>query len=435
MNPTCFLAPALAASLLCATGNLEGQSFRLDSIQYDSFGGLITLGWQSQPGGIYSIHSTTNLNIWEEIKISGLPLRITGASGSRTQVELDVPAGDRRFWRVGMRPIFDVGTAISEGVGLSYPVLTDVNDASRVVGYFVYGNNAQIGFTWALGEEISSFGNGSYATAVNSGGTVVGTRYGNGKFFSWTKSGGLVELGNGAALDINESGHILGRDDSPGAFLWKPGTGKIYIPHLSATEPYTVPEALSDAGHVVGVSLIDGNYYRAFLWTESGGLVDLTGALSSAASGATDVNSSGQVVGYRTVTGSTRAYSWTAAGGFVTFPAGCYITDLSENGKVVGRGYLVGNQAHAFSWTQAGGIIDLGDGQPEQVNELGQIVGNAGNSAVVWSPTGGRTELESPYLQPHSANLINDAGIVFGTSRVPNAAAIHVVMWTTNPPP
>jgi probable HAF family extracellular repeat protein len=430
MMQTSQLAVLTVAASLCMSDPLAAQSFRLDPIKYDRFGGLVTLGWQSQPGGIYSVHTSTNLIVWDEFMgVGNQALRIPAASGNRTQVELEVPQGDHRFWRVGRRPITDLGTLTPDS--FYYPALHDLNDDSRVAGYFTTGDGDTIGFTCAPGEEVLSFGSESSAVAVNNSGTVVGSR--SGRFFSWTKSGGLVELGAGGAVDVNNAGHILGVDVS-GAFLWKPGVGKIRIPHLSSVEPYTVPEALSDAGHVVGVSLINGDYYRAFLWTEAGGLVDLTVTLSTAASGAIDVNTNGQVVGHRVLSsGESRAFSWTATGGFVTFPAGCYITDLSEKGKVVGRGYLNG---HAFSWTQSGGIIDLGiGGSPEKVNELGQTVGYLGTSAVLWSTNGVQTELEALSSQQSTANLINNKGVVFGISQPQNALARHVVMWTTNPTP
>lgn len=427
----CRATPSIlltAVAWLSMTGFLVGQEFRVDSLKYDNFSGLAQLRWQNKPGGVYGVFTSTNLITWEEMKSGREPMRFFASSGIRTEVELVSPQGRQTFWRVQKRPITDLGTLIAEDS--SAPILRGVNDYSRVVGYFQnHGNSAQTGFTWAPDEELVSFGPSSYAVAVNNGGMVVGTRYGFGRFFSWTKIGGLVELGTGVAIDVNEAGHIVGRDDT-GAFLWKPGVGKIRIPHLSATGGYTVPASFSDAGHVVGDSLVNGSYYRAFLWTESGGMVDLTGALSSAASGASKVNGNGQVVGHRTAGGGTRAFSWTAAGGFVTFPAGCYITDLTENGTVVGRGY---NGTKAFSWTQAGGIMDLGEWSVEKVNEAGQMVGytmRGATAAILWSANGGQTELEGLSSLGTVANLIDKNGVVFGYSKPVNSSSSHLIMWT-----
>jgi hypothetical protein len=137
------------------------------------------------------------------------------------------------------------------------------------------------------------------------------------------------------------------------------------------------------------------------------------------------------VVGHRTAGGGgTRAFSWTAAGGFVTFPDGCYITDLSENGTVVGRGY---NGTKAFSWTQAGGIMDLGEWSVEKVNEAGQMVGytmRGATAAILWSPNGGQIELEGLSSSGTVANLIDKNGVVFGYSRAVNSSSSHLIMWT-----
>jgi hypothetical protein len=430
-----------AAACLCANFAVSGQNFRVDSVRLDSFGGLVTLAWQSQPGEVYGVHTSTDLTTWEELQSGFEPLRLQAASGNQTQTELALPAGPQRFWQVRRRSITDLGTLLP--ADQSGPVPTDVNDTSRVVGYFETSRGGQTGFTWAPGEGLHSFGPDSYAVAVNASGTVFGNHLVDdvGTFFSWTKSGGLIDLGAGSAVDANAAGHIAGRD-SDGAFLWKSGVGKIRIPSLLPNEPFSAPNSMSDAGHVVGASR-DGGSTRAFLWTESGGVVDLTAGTGSAA---THVNSSGLVAGYRFLpgVGQQRAFAWTASGGLVTFPTGCVITDLNENGVAVGHGYQpdANTPEQAFSWTQAGGIVTLGaGGQPESVNNLGQIVGSkVGRTGflvpILWSPTGNEIELERLSSEHSRASLINNNGVVFGQSgpRL-NPAASHLVMWTINPTP
>jgi uncharacterized membrane protein len=117
---------------------------------------------------------------------------------------------------------------------------------------------------------------------------VVGTRYGVGRFFSWTNNEGVVELGDGVAIDINEAGHIVGRDNS-GAFLWKQGSGKLRIPHHSGSNSCTVPEALSDAGHVVGRNYVVAHQSHAFSWTQAGGIVERRSSCPGRASQPTDL--------------------------------------------------------------------------------------------------------------------------------------------------
>jgi probable HAF family extracellular repeat protein len=157
MNSSKPFAILHAAAWLGLASSLSGQNFKLDPIRYDKFGGLVQLRWESQLGRIYSLHSSTNLATWEEVTGNDAnPLRILAANGSRTQIELQVPAGNHRFWRVGARPLTILGTPITDG----YPaVLSDVNDSARVVGYFqTRSGGLPYGFTWAPGEEMVSFG-------------------------------------------------------------------------------------------------------------------------------------------------------------------------------------------------------------------------------------------------------------------------------------
>jgi probable HAF family extracellular repeat protein len=96
---------------------------------------------------------------------------------------------------------------------------------------------------------------------VNASGQVVGwssTAGGEGHAFSWTRAGGMVDLGT------------LG--GSTAAF------------------------AVSDSGQVVGSDVDDQGFYEAFSWTQAGGMVslDTLGGIDSIAGA---VNESGQIVG------------------------------------------------------------------------------------------------------------------------------------------
>lgn len=81
----------------------------------------------------------------------------------------------------------------------------------------------------------------------------------------------------------------------------------------------------------------------------------------------------------------------------------------------------------------------LGNGYPKHVNELGQIVGfkstSTGVSAVLWSSSGGQTELEGLSSEKSVASLINNNGVIFGYSLPSGGVASHLVVWTTNPAP
>src|SRR5262245_46330714 len=74
--------------------------------------------------------------------------------------------------------------------------------------------------------------------------------------------------------------------------------------------------------------------------------------------------SGGQVVGYSTGSGTYRAFRWTQVGGLVDLGTlgGTYSEATAESsGQVVGASSISGDaEYHAFSWTQAGGMVDLG---------------------------------------------------------------------------
>ncbi len=165
---------------------------------------------------------------------------------------------------LGANLITDIGTLNSTRA----PRIFDANNQNRVVGSFFRSGDGEIGFTWAPGEEmvpltLPGFAN-SYAIAVNERGRVVGTAYQgtSERMFSWTSSGGIVDLGDGQAIDINVSGVILGSNRvavngsfQRQAFVQPTGQARIPIGDLGGGSSF--PQALSDNGHVVGASLTE----------------------------------------------------------------------------------------------------------------------------------------------------------------------------------
>ncbi len=259
----------------------------------------------------------------------------------------------------------------------------------------------------------------------------------------------MVVHGQGLPVDVNTNGHIVGYEVDPDrqwtrSFLWKPATGKVYLPHLDPATETTVPSALSDAGHVVGDSLINESYYRAFYWTESGGIVDIANGQSNAL----DVNSSGQVIGQRTLSdGTSRAYLWSAADGIMNLPPNCSPTDINNKGQVVGTG----EKGEAFLWTSAGGIISLGVLSPNSysasnalsVNENGQVAGDSLgliqgvgglHQSFFWSLGTGMVQLDSLSYPQAAASLISNSGLVFGYGFAGSLQTPHLLMWDMSNP-
>ena len=192
----------------------------------------------------------------------------------------------------------------------------------------------------------------------------------------------------------------------------------------------TVPAAINDSGQVVGSSrmIVGSSLTHAFLWTPTGGMVDLGVLDDDDFSEAVDVNEQGQVAG---TSGSAscrgafrncdRAFLWTATGGMVDLGTlagnGSQAVAVNDHGQVVGASRVTppcmdspqhcpDSFSHAFSWTATGGMVDLGSlGQQTSyaraVNNSGQVVGDIGPlffpgppvHAFSWTPAGGMVAL------------------------------------------
>jgi len=164
--------------------------------------------------------------------------------------------------------------------------------------------------------------------------------------FRWTRSGGLVDIGElGGGSGISTS---------------------TFVTAVSA-----------DGNAIVGRSLD-----HAFLWTTSGGMRDLgtlggPDATFRIFSGATHVSADGKIV-VGTSLGSAggrndHAFRWSEATGMVdlgtpdgpdpSFAVFVFPTAISSNGNAVAgnlSGTVSGVSGRSFRWTQAGGMKDLG---------------------------------------------------------------------------
>jgi probable HAF family extracellular repeat protein len=363
--------------------------------------------------------------------------------------------------------ITDIGTLTPGASRIT--MVNDANRNSRVVGVFdAYGqgcNRGQVGFTWAPGGApvrltLPGYPK-SYAIAVNDNDLVVGwadptCAEGSARMFSWTPSGGIVDLGEGQVFDVNDSGQILGQgpvEVSPGqfdtrAFVWTPGQPKVPLPDSLGI---LFPKRLSNNGHVTGAFLSSQGTQRGFYWTAAGGIVDL----GSYQSNGWDVNANGMVVGDRTASPSSpqRAFAWTAGGGFAGFALDDQYSiayDVNNAGQAVGWSWI-DYEEHAMSWTAAGGVVDLGTlarddgyafgcgfGRAYAVNEQGLVVGDTyvqkGNlcfhQPFAWTSATGMVNLGTLEGGEGEAYQVTDSGRAFGVSYTGGFES-HAVMWQT----
>ena len=206
--------------------------------------------------------------------------------------------------------------------------------------------------------------------------------------------GTLPGLTRSQAIDVNDSGQVVGYSDTPGgashAFLYSSGQMQD-LGTLGGAN--SVASGINDSGQVVGYSEVSSGDRHAFLYTggQMKDLGTLPGYVDSSASG---INDSGQVVGYSEVSsGDRHAFLYTGGqmqdlgtlGG-----ANSVASDINDSGQVVGQSSTSSAGIHAFLYT-SGQMKDLGTlpggnySSATDVNDSGQVVGGAAisNDATV----------------------------------------------------
>jgi probable HAF family extracellular repeat protein len=210
-------------------------------------------------------------------------------------------------------------------------------------------------------------------TAINNAGQVVintGTSDSY-QVSTWNRINGTDNLGaigvNSGGAAINLSGDVVGAGDPNNsgnlqAFIWHPTGGLTLLGTLGGA--LSAASGVNDSAGVVGLSYTATNTQHAFLWTQSGGMQDLTPDLTSiGGAAAVAINSSNQVVGYYFPNGSlnTLGFSWTQAGGLQSVgSAGTLAFAVNNAGTIVGKAPAANGYMHAFSKTATGSMKDLG---------------------------------------------------------------------------
>jgi probable HAF family extracellular repeat protein len=190
------------------------------------------------------------------------------------------------------------------------------------------------------------------------------------------------------ARGINSAGDVVGISQATNgpsfAVLWKDGAVSDVGDAASAAS------AINDSGQVVGFQEIGpGGAMKPFLWTPSSPPTDL-GSLGQPGGDAWGINSLGQVVGLTSVDTSSHAFLWqnnvmsdlgTLGGPF----SNAY--SITDDGQVLGTSSFSSDtsQGHAFLWDSQHGMRDLNDlidsesrwtlQDARQMNDAGQIVG------------------------------------------------------------
>jgi RHS repeat-associated protein len=232
---------------------------------------------------------------------------------------------DRMIWE-SERRMLNFNPPYTDTIGSA---AEGINDYGQVVGTFYEGFVASVphGFLLTPGGEVVDFGGFTTAHDVNNRGQVVGDIYvttSDRHAFLWTDDDGddqpdsaeILDLGTLAGTDsrafgVNDNGDVVGWTDTTQgrrAFLWTPEQG---MRSLGSLGGISIAYAVNDHGWVVGTSQAGDGTVHPFLWTPTGGMVDLyPQADDFQLNAATGVNDHGQVIGQVAHDGVLQAFVW-----------------------------------------------------------------------------------------------------------------------------
>lgn len=256
-------------------------------------------------------------------------------------------------------------------------IANDINDSGQVVGYAEtniagWGGWVKRAFVWdsqagmqQLSSSSPTFYNTS-ATGINNRGEIVGYSwfYHASQSLLWENSidpaSYIVNNGNNNAIDINNSGQIIGLQLgsqllTASSLLWDKNNTITIAGFLSNVN------AINDRGQIVGKNYLNPN---AFIWDKNQGIQDID------LRNAYDINNSGQVVG----SSSNRAFIWengiaTDLNLLLAVTSQWQLKEakaINNNGQIVGYGSLDGVD-HAFLLTPVSEEV------PEPTSILGII--------------------------------------------------------------
>ena len=348
-------------------------------------------------------------------------------------------AGGHAFvWRDGV--MTDLGTL----TGGTSSAAGGINRLGQIVGSSNLGLNTPGQATlWDNGQiiNLTPGSNGSSATAINSYRQVVGT-FSNAVPFMW-QNGELTILphlggGGGWASDINDAAMIVGSSSStessqllgplPRAVLWQKDSQGVFRATNLGVLPGTDESgatAINSAGQIVGSSgHTDPDTYevtsQAFLY--SGGTMTPLNVPSPEAY-AGDINDSGVIVGsMRAAGGTSKWHAYVYADGVATnlnslIPAGSGLHlsvayGINNSGQIVGYAYDARFGYHAFLLTPV---------------DPGAAVVNIGNASVTEGHSGTTTatfnvSLSAAAGQPVSVSYNTANGSAMAGSDFQNAS-------------
>jgi len=468
--------------------------------------------WVEEIEGYDGFHHYNDINsIGQVVGISNVANRRTHAfvwSAGAEMLDLGTLEVDRSSWAVAINNVGEVvGEAYVPGrrqhaffwseesgmieigtFGGDKTDVNDVNDLGVAVGSSNYPPDSSHAFLWTEEGGMVDIGtlggDQTWVYKINDIGQVLGrshTILGATPLFLWSEEGGMVDLtilgaAFGGAVTMNNLGQLVGQSiaglGEPHAFLWTEQEGMIDLGTLwfhdasSAREINNLRQVIGTSYrviiHTLGFEPFEFEWGRveyedrAFFWSDETGMINLGTLEERDASGPSDINDLGQVVGNSwneewidsvfwsiPMPVDTRAFFWTREGGMIDIGTlggdHSWARAINDLGQVVGSSNTASGETHAFLWTEQDGLIDLGtlggtSSSAQFINNLGQVVGSSKTAsgethAFLWTEQGGMVDLGTLGGDRSWARAINDLGQVVGSSNTASGET-HAVVWT-----
>lgn len=306
-----------------------------------------------------------------------------------------------------------------------YSVANGINDRGTIVG--VEAGSGAVKWTLQSGAwTVAQLPDGlsSSAAAINATGDIVGSRSTSvgtpaSRAVLWPAGGGAVVLGCAAvdsgsdfAVAINSGGTVAGtRDDVPPgrAVVWRPGQCREELPALVVGK-WAEAHGIDDAGNVYGFASDSAGNSAAVRWAFNGTSWNSPETLKDGRyAGAEASNSGGDITGgacIGTFPGCpTHAVLWPSPGNSVR-------KDLGTLGGPISIGYALNSAREVVGWSQT----------------------SSSTHAFIWSATTGMRDLSlfapDDYTEAHGINnaAADGSRLVIGFS-IANSGTRQALVW------
>jgi len=233
-----------------------------------------------------------------------------------------------------------------------------------------------------------------------------------------------IETGRTKAIVVDETGKLTDLGDIGGR-------------HADA-------RGINDSGAVIGSAFTKEGESKAFLWKPKGSMQALALLSGFTRSGAHDINTAGQIVGFC----GPSAVIWEADGSVkeLSMPKDhnrCVAYAVNSKGQVAGEATDAQNKTRAFFWDpQKGTAVQMEsapgyeESRAEDLNDKGHIVGWVRSSqnetrAAMWNTEGKLADLGQLSKDVDSQAFgINNAGFIVGVTKSRDGKTQHAVVWT-----